>query len=70
MKNIAHSQFRVSKQAPARARAWYQISKQAAALREPALRRLLKQALVNKWNPGAPTAARSLRAVVWLLPRI
>ena len=52
MNNFAHSQFRVSKQAAARARAWYQISKQAAAPREPALRRLLKQALVNKWNPG------------------
>ena len=51
MNNFAHSQFKVSKQAPARACAWYQISKQAAALREPALRRLLKQALVNKWNP-------------------
>jgi len=52
MDNIAHSQFRVSNQEESRARAWYQISKQAPAPREPALRRLLKQALVNKWNPG------------------
>ena len=61
MNNLAHSQFRVSKQAAVRARAWYQISKQAAAPREPALRRLLKQALVNKWNPGkAPASALGL----------
>ena len=47
MNNIAHSQFRASKQA-------------AAAPREPALRRLLKQALVNKWNPddGVCTAVQ------------
>ena len=51
MNNIAHSHFRVRKQGSARACAWYQISNQAAAPREPALRRLLKQALVNKWNP-------------------
>ena len=51
MNNIAHSHFRVKKQGSARACAWYQISNQEAAPREPALRRLLKQALVNKWNP-------------------
>ena len=62
MDNIAHSQFGVSKQAASRARAWYQISKQALAPREPALRRLLKQALVNKWNPVWQLLAHELRS--------